>query len=338
MIDTVGDRGGNHPWFFYNGRPWRAYYSGRHGSGHTVIRNMVAERHPLDLLQAVRLYADLAWVGAHDVDVLAKPERASIGLPVLIRELGQLPQLVFRVGQGVIRDLARGNLTYQFGWRPLVSDLRKLLNIQAQIERKEVQLGKLFTKSGLRRKVSLPGPPDETLRARALVGDYWTGTFGWVTGSLTTQHKRWGVIRYKASDSFPKPPSNEVQAKIARRLAYGMHSSQQMANLWNIVPWTWLIDWFVKFGSIVENSGNRISTPVGGRVSICQTSKYKLHMSHTDANLNAGSIQFADGETVLKLRVPKSTFTIIPSAGSILSNGQMSILGSLAALRMGRFH
>jgi hypothetical protein len=178
----------------------------------------------------------------------------AVGVAELMRE--GLPSLigstVLRDRIGFLRSLGSEYLNYEFGWKPLLSDLR---DIAQSIDESEKLLAQLARDSGrnVRRRYSFPAER---------VASYTTGTSG-IKPALSsliggtqfgqmelTYHKSW----FSGCYTYHYDPADLTEAsRIATqaRLLLGLKIDPEV--LWNLAPWSWLVDWFVNIGPVFHN-------------------------------------------------------------------------------------
>lgn len=266
------------------------------------------------------------------------PARTNFQGPVStweLRELGSViksvPRLLRAKGFSFIRLLASGYLTYEFGWKPLASDFEKLINFHDSVSRRRQELDRLYDHpNGLKRRVQLryetysntssPWYPMTLLfTAQAIKHDLF-------------RRRIWATIRWKPNvSSIPQTDSD--RASMARKLAAGFHSSQTFSNIWEGLPWSWLIDWFSNFGDWISAINNSIAH-VHGNVNIM------VHTTNvrTEQIVSKPSWVTCDPSTPVMTYERKQRFVApaiaVPEVSlPFLTNRQLSILGSLAILR-----
>jgi hypothetical protein len=282
---------------------------------------------------------------------VTNPSRPHVSLPVSIAEMRDIPQLMRTYGEtlikppkvGIAKKLAEHNLAFQFGLKPLVRDLARVFDIHDKVERRVAEIKALESGDGFKRNATLSDFKDTTTTA----GLNFDGSIGMSTkGTQTIESARkvWGSIRWKPSYYGKLPHGNAEQVKLARRLVLGLHYSQITQNVWNSLPWTWLVDWFYDVGSFLGANNNIIGhLPL----RVCIMNFGYRRETWTDLYL-AGS----PGEPIpdwvgatgpfertgkyWKQRfvpfVPSTPIARIPFLGS----GTLSILASLAILRSRR--
>lgn len=154
------------------------------------------------------------------------------------------------------RDIGGEYLNYQFGWAPIVSDLKKVAHAVNESER---ILSQLERDSGrnVRRRYKFPrvfntsqtvgtGRPYPALNSTKYYGDQTLTNLHqfsqerWFSGCFTYHFERSGKSRDRMSDA----------AKSAR-LLLGVELTP--ATVWNLSPWSWLADWVSNAGDVMSN-------------------------------------------------------------------------------------
>jgi hypothetical protein len=252
-------------------------------------------------------------------------------LPVFIFELRDMPKLVRLAGRSILGKLASANLSWQFGWKPLIGDLTKLLNFQSMTMRRVKELERLQSKSGLRRRVTL-----QKDAKKEVIGTQTIESFGISsTARVVDWHARkvWGTIRWRPNVGA-MPQTDEERHSLARRISLGLHHGSIAAQVWEAIPWSWLIDWFANVQDFIEAQDNSIGHIVGP-VHIMSTTRstrsYEILTQNDWVSLSSSPWMSRDQKERF-LGVSPSLTASLP----FLNAGQLSILGSLATLRLGR--
>jgi hypothetical protein len=148
-------------------------------------------------------------------------------------------------------------LNLEFGWKPLVSDLRDL---SKSIIETEALLKQLARDSGrrVRRRLSFPEVSTTNVSVRSknylfLQND--PGTYDLVrqddgVTTSTSSTKTWfsGAFSYHYN---PADMNNVSRIATQARILYGLRLDPEV--LWNLAPWSWLADWFVDVGPVLHN-------------------------------------------------------------------------------------
>lgn len=262
------------------------------------------------------------------------PSRPAVQLPVFVAEMRDFPRLVRLAGRTLLQKGASANLSYHFGWKPLISDLLKMFNFQATVAKRVTELERLYQKGGIKRRMSLTETTvTETGSETTILSNPWYArTKGIPTTS--TVRRSWGTCRWVPNGtSYPRTHMQRVNA--ARKYALGLHPSQITQNVWEALPWSWLVDWFGNVGSFLQASNNSIAK-THGRINIMITTEttrtYKVTSKPAWATLSPST---PEQKTIYKSRDLQSG----PSLSAhvpFLTGRQLSILGSLAILRSRR--
>lgn len=276
----------------------------------------------------------------------ASPDRADILLPVFFWELADLPYLIYYLGRRFfepkynkskgLKVVPSDWLTYNFGIAPLVADVQKMISFADAMHRREKEFKDLYSEGGLRRKVKLfegSGP------MRSIVISILPHNLG-LPGNIPINGQErvrvWGTCRYSPAllpDGSPliAPTPNDIRRKVL-----GLNAANITLNIWEALPWSWLIDYFGNVSSYL--GANQLGrTAVASRACI---------MTHRSIEYTHGSVQGQTGPaggsislSAGSVLIERKSRTVVnpPSLPTFpipaLSGHQLSILGSLAVLR-----
>jgi hypothetical protein len=257
-------------------------------------------------------------------------------LPGMIRDIGNLKRQIHNIRQkGYARDANPRNaanhlLSYQMGWAPLISDLRKLVDFQAQVDKKMRELQNLYSNGGLQRRVRNPAwkaTLDDVVDASIPCESGITSS---VTQRITrhTEIERWGTVRWIPT-ALPDPRfSSKKMAKLARDLTFGLHGLHPK-QVWDAIPWTWLVGWFTNADEYISAHNNSI--PLRHSVPCIMTSTFsKTSWVRTDSNL---AIQGGYGDAGHSTKERVMNGGTLSATIPFLNGRQLSILGALAIQR-----
>lgn len=247
------------------------------------------------------------------------PNRADVDIPTFIGELKDIPQLFVKEATHIKR-LAGTNLKYQFGIKPLVADVKRLLNFQDLILKREEELKHLY-ESGLTRT---------RLLYKANLADYRTDTVHdrdkfFINANVLIQTKVVirGHVRWKPL-GIPNTMYAGDLRRLARKAALGM--TVDFNTAYQLMPWSWLIDWCSNAGDILQNSRNIIPVDFED-LSLIKSVKSVAHTSYSSSSTSSGSwthdeyIRTPYSGNVLEFQLP------------FLTKRQVSILGSIGVTR-----
>lgn len=245
-----------------------------------------------------------------------------------LRELPQLlPKLVLMRNHlfGLAHSLNNGYLSYQFGWKPLLSDIQKLqkdlLNYLDRLEYLRSTYGKPtrvhFRANNVHNPPASAGVHDITpfgdQRLYATLVDH------------VVSYSAGGIMyhRLKGLDS-------DTAALRAFLSATGFNNPVKV--LWNAIPYSFLVDWFT---NAIDLFTKRAASPFEGEISIEQTtwslryrSQFEIH-AHPYASYGNPRVKIGHYWVDVydrKLDLPAVDYKFFNSA---LSPTQLSLIGSL---------
>lgn len=246
--------------------------------------------------------------------------------------LGSNPTSRGKAAIGTARAAASGNLAWRFAIRPLLSDLNKLLDTTDSVAKRKKMLDDLAERKYLR-------------RTAVLSRDSVTGTpatyFSSTTSGVSYQSQRqdvstskvWGSVCYRSISTTSIPESDIDRLYLARRLTHGITGWSTFETAWELIPWSWLADWFSSFGDSIKALNNTIPL-AWTRICIMRDSTCSRGERIVTA-IPQGVTVSGDFLRSEEWKERFLTFPVWPFAMSIpaIKPGQWSILGSLAILR-----
>lgn len=296
-----------------------------------------------------------------------RPKTSGWDAATFLGELRELPKMLadnakkfdklFRGSGGKRSDLfmpkaLAGNwLEYHFGWVPFVSDLNKMYNTYQNYDRILRRLrrqndhwtrkgGTILSNYEVTDRVDLfsqdapsvwPTPPTPLVNF-----PYPSRPNKWGNTYYETQTET--EIWFRGSFKFHIPMFSGLGAARYSKLramqqVYGLRISPSV--IWNLTPWSWLIDWFTNVGDVIDNvTAITLDRLVSRYAYIMGRSKQK--------RFNSSTIHFRDGsqnflwcqQIDVKRRASASPFGFSLSPDDF-SAKQWSILAALG-LQQGR--
>lgn len=303
-----------------------------------VLRRM-EEYYPLALRPSntalQHMNVDLSPWAATELAKRSNPSRPEVQLPVSFVELRELPSLIRHAGRqlrpngrprNVPRNLAEANLVWQFGWAPLIGDVGKLLQFSDLVDKRVEELKKLTTSTGLRRRIKLGQGVQSDVVPNYTVQS--VNTVVTARKERSTSYLQWGTIRWKSNDLLGA--SDAKLKKYARKalLGLGTDPSSILSTAWELLPWSWLIDYFANVGDYLQAHNNSVpATPSG----ICV-----MTTKNTTCTLTPNPHSWVKGGDAVTSYITKERDVrgaALAAKLPFLSGRQMSILGSLAIVR-----
>lgn len=331
MQDVVGNRHGDNTMHLYSTKSTGSWTGDNMvgGLGHRACANYTSNRPvPGHLsLSAPDNAADATRAAAK-----SNPARHHVSLPLFIYELKDIPSLVQGYGNGIISSLGSANLSWNFAIAPMISDLRSMFDFSAAFDKRRQEIDDLMKKGGLKRRIQL-GKHSASEKGSYVLESYLF--FATSEYTITTTRDRWAVAKWLPVASLPKGPGSRSKIEdLAYNSMLGLTAVSQIQNVWNAIPWSWLVDWFTTMGDFLAQSDN----------TIAYLAKPVMIMSHThteridrpqnvpDWILNGSGSWNGTADTKDRYMFPPSLTVKSP----FLNGKQLSILGSLYATGGGK--
>lgn len=228
-------------------------------------------------------------------------------------------------------------LSYQFGWAPFIGDLHRAIQLSQKINHRLKQIasnnGKPMYRTGVidvdEDTEVIPRTPTWTFLWPALVTPMYAG-YGTQSVRRTRSKRIWfsGKFRYY----IPDIGGIDWKKRTIRKL-YGLDVTPDL--VWNLVPWSWLIDWFSSIGDFIANLDDGWADNL--------TAKYAYLMGTWKTHYEIFTTQaFGDGQKIFqpstvtywsKQRVSASPYGFGVSLGD-LSAKRIAILAALGVARV----
>lgn len=262
-----------------------------------------------------------------------------------------LRHIIFDVKKSA-KDIPNEYLSYHFGWKATWKDLQDWLNLPAKLEKKYNFL------------IRRAGKPTTFRSKRSFVsGESGVSGFDYDQFNLEFQDpnkgdgissriERTSEVRLVINATFDFPTVEPVSFR-----GYNFYDRigliPRPTDIYNLVPWTWLVDWFSGLGNYVELIDNTLRDPslinwgmiscvsTGRLVTEFQSRSQSNHQSYYNGSLvsNNDSVTVnrhtSTYEFTCETRRDLATFLDVSrtSVPTSLSSYQTSILGALLAQR-----
>lgn len=290
---------------------------------------------PLSGLLACASYGATAWNKF-------KPGKPQVALSNFIAELRDLPQML-RAQSYAHRNIGQHYLSAQFGWLPFISDVKKMIetykNLDSIFNNLSKNSGRFVKRGGsvvenstvidtwdvtgyLLNFAPMPHTCQFDAPSRKAIGELTATTKVWFTGRFCYYLPSLGMGS-GGKDRFPPGFVRKV---------YGLTIGP--AELWEAMPWSWLIDYFTNAGDVLSNMQNGVvGDVVAEEAWVMRTHTIKAsqisELTWNEGDLCRGRVT-AEQET--KCRVAANPFGFGMSMDD-LSNRQLAILGALGIAR-----
>lgn len=250
------------------------------------------------------------------------PSRPVVDVPAFVGELKDLPQLLQLEG-GIYLKAAKTYLGTQFGWKPLVNDMLSFMNFTDEVRKRTQELQKLKQGKLVRKRKVFN-------ESNTVGGSTWplNSLGGAVAGRWTavTKVRRWGYVKWRTTADLPETDA-DMQA-LARRAIFGLNLNP--ASAWELIPWSWLVDWAVNVGDLL-NAGRNLVPAYPEVVCVCQetVTDEEYEIIHTSQEITCSDIHNKYTTKSRSRHFPYNLDATLP----FLSTRQMSILGSIGVTR-----
>lgn len=268
------------------------------------------------------------------------------GIPNTLRQLTHLKdetakfRELSRTQKG--KEIPSKYLEHQFGWLPLVSDVRKatqaLVNYEKILEDLRRNSGKR-----MRRRYTFPASTEVSEYQRDWIGP-WPSYNSYLVqqaGQRVITQKKTKSTWFSGEFVYTYPSAD---AAIPQNI---MHGARQLLGidftpetLWNVAPWTWLADWFANTGDVVANftaiGSDNLVMRYGYLMQEAQASWIHTHTGVTIQGTGWVNKDISGTFSVrAKSRIAASPFGFGLTYDS-LSPRQIAILTSIGITRRGR--
>jgi hypothetical protein len=258
------------------------------------------------------------------------PSRPYVDVPRAIFELREVADLIHLRGNEILsgsnditRRIGNENLRWQFGILPTMQDALKLLDFHEQVNRRVDEVNRLRSSNGLRRTVAI-GSYGTSSKVNKFIQTYNTfirEDFDVSTSLEIRAHCRW--LPGSGSEVLSSP--NAMRQLVNRAVTGG---TIDLSTLWQIIPWTWLLDWCGNVGQYFAAHRNIIPATLTD-VSV---------MRHTRTSWSWPGVTTSDmnctGIHVIREDKTRATSFCAPVAHfPFLSGSQLGIIASLAVTR-----
>jgi hypothetical protein len=333
---------------------WKYAYEGCHSFG-SIAPNIFHEFGFNDLDDFNSSTSDMDYasqLGAKGWNKF-RPTRSGADLGVFLGEIHEVPRMLKTSAKGFAdlwrsmgghrsnfapKKLANHWLNHQFGWLPFLADLRDLYKTTKSLDSKLKQLrrdnGRWIRRRGtigMESESEVLTEQDTSCGLYPIASSYlYSYPYGSSRVTKNFSRHSWfsGAFRYW----IPAKPDSWYWNARAIAMLYGVMPSPSL--VWELTPWSWLIDWCADVGDAINNMDSIMFD------NLC--AKYAYVMCHTIRNITySGQNNFLTGPISAtasmnlesKSRVGASPFGFGLTGGDF-SSRQWSILGALGLSRL----
>jgi len=264
----------------------------------------------------------------------------------------EIPRELFR-NLTSLRNLGSEYLNVVFGWKPLLSDLRKMYYLWQDVDRRMGQIirenGKAISRRANVETSSTLDVVDGPTAQPFAYYNIWGGVPNFPTfeGTTVLTHlkRTYARVWYMAKYQYYIPDvGSSLWTTRARAALFGVLPTP--ALLWEVLPWSWLIDWFTNVGDIYSNiSPNAVDNLVTlysyTMKNVKTYESWHAHVHHSAGTAvwshpgcDAGFASYLSEET--KLRFPGGSPFTLNTKLADFSPYQLGVLAALGLSRGGK--
>jgi len=264
----------------------------------------------------------------HSQMVVAVGELASDGVPKMFGSGLLKAKTAFLRGSG------DEYLNYEFGWRPLVKDLKEfassVINAHQHIDGYVKQ-----SRRKLRRAYTYKPSRTTSTLSRTFSGCHPTvaSATGWRDAVQTTSYRCW----FSGAFVYYVPMGNDQWSRMRRyqgyaRKLFGLELTPEV--VWELAPWSWAADWFTNVGDVMNNVSSLGSDGMVMQYGyVCEESISSLSITQKATLDGAGSGTTTAMHTkCVKQRRPANPYGFGVEEAS-LSARQLAIISALGFTR-----
>lgn len=275
-----------------------------------------------------------------------KPTKPTFDAARAIYELKDVPRMLNqRLSHNNLKDVGSYYLALEFGWAPLLRDIRDFVNNHRKAEKK---LKWLLHHNGkpVRRRVDLASTSTDPIVYQS------PGTYTAFSPILSPSGGYIGVPSYRATEYTQDKvwasararywlPGGPRDIKWTKKMLYSLYglSTPSPARIWQVMPWTWLSDWYLDLGSLLENCdagvADRLAYDYG--YVMRQVETVNEQFSYGNFKTKNGGSQLVTASSIsrssYKSRLSGDPFGWNTNQNS-LTGMQLSILGALGLSRL----
>jgi hypothetical protein len=284
-----------------------------------------------------------------------KPGKPTADLGVFLGEIREVPRMLSTTAAGFAglwksmgghrssftpKSVANHWLNHQFGWLPFVNDVRKFYRTYRNLDRHLQHLirnnGRWVRRGGVVDSESssevVGGSETATAHLPGLSSAFFPDGIGATTGSHTRSIIESVQAWFRACFRYYIPDVGSVtwRRNAVRKLFGG---SITPSLLWELTPWSWLVDWFTNVGDVIANMDTGLADNLAAKYAYVMCTRRSTYQVQSTLDMNCGSLQNTwSFSNVGKSRVGAHPFGVDLTIGDI-SLRQWSILSALGITR-----
>lgn len=228
-----------------------------------------------------------------------------------------------------------------YGIAPMISDIAGMMNFESHVQRRADELERLYSKGGLKRRVKLLNTVAKSAKSFVAVQSQVDTVYARMQDVTTLE--QWATVRWLPTSRPAQAFSKSDYAAQAKGLVLGLRRTatgfsarndawSDLSDIWNLMPWSWMVDWFGNVGDYIDSNRNTVPAQ-SSRINVMtktKTVRTYTRWSGSSTWHTGGDASFSRES---KSRTQASGSTVAASL-PFLSGSQLSILGALSLQRL----
>lgn len=249
-------------------------------------------------------------------------------------ELREISSLIPKIRHDSFsKSIANGYLTYEFGWKPMLDDIKKLYSlmekVQSRIDYLKSRWGKV-TRLGLSQESTYSGP---STKKQTVTLDTGSGVaLEYLATAWNTRYTAGGKLLHRLDWLFDAD-------KTWRALVGSLGLDKPGSIIWEAIPYSFLFDWFTDLDDLIARLPNITEQPddwVIKQLSNSRKTKVVVEVRQVNSRQSNSQSNFAP---VLLATAVFEWYERVPGLSisldrlSLLSPKQLALLAALATGR-----
>lgn len=191
------------------------------------------------------------------------PFRPEFSIPVALKEFAELVTMFSLAAKTFAGFIGGAYLNYRFGWLTFYKDVQTLSRLTKTIESRLKELRSLQQRGGLRRRVKLDSFVTRTTHGTWTINSAPSPSQVQASDTRTFKTVVYGSVRW-----FPAPGSYHVLENMTPLEEFNLVLDSLLdlgevdaETLWNLVPFSWLADYFLELGSYLGATSGDLASP-----------------------------------------------------------------------------
>jgi hypothetical protein len=341
-----------------SGGPFASGYHQLNGINRYVFYNVpigtglaVHLRKPWTIGTYQRTPISSSTLGAMAVGNMNPNRPRAIDLPTFIGELKDFPAL-YKGAIGVLKGFTslkklkaqlspanwgKVSLMTQFGLLPLISDLEKMRKFTIEVAKQEAHLRKLNGKKHrMKRKLTTENWSGQTFWQQNVNGAIFQSplvgsTYMWCSIWCSADRTYW----FTAEASLSVLLSERELHPAALRSAFGLNTGAITSTAWELLPWSWMADWFTTTGMLINAYRSGIPW-TWSRINVMHKTTYRMYCDIGNIGDTTTVISPNQAQSVARVKTrDQATGWALPEFKSFYIDAyRLGILSSLIAARL----